>query len=93
MPNAVLETRSYDTLNRLTQIDSRKDGTVLFSAAYTLDNAGMRTKIVETDRTVDYIYDKDYRLLSENDGTSITRYSFDPTGNRLTKTDASGTAT
>jgi YD repeat-containing protein len=30
MPNSVLETRSYDTLNRLTKIESKKDSTVLF---------------------------------------------------------------
>ena len=93
MPNAVLETRSYDTLNRLTQIQSKKGGTVLFSATYTLDNAGMRTKVVETGRTVDYTYDNLYRLLSENDGVSSSSYSYDPTGNRLTKTNALGTAT
>jgi RHS repeat-associated protein len=93
MPNSVLETRSYDTLNRLTKIESKKDSTVLFSAAYTLDNAGMRTRVVETGRTVDYTYDKDYRLLSENDGVSTNAYTYDPTGNRLTKTDALGTAT
>jgi len=58
-----------------------------------LDNAGMRTRVVETGRTVDYTYDNLYRLLSEDDGVSSTSYSYDPTGNRVTKTNGSGTAT
>ncbi|ELS31341.1 MULTISPECIES: RHS repeat-associated core domain-containing protein [Pseudanabaena] len=96
LANGVIEKRSYDLLNRLTQIESKKDSTVIFSAAYTLDNAGMRTKVVENlagySRTVNYTYDGLYRLLSENDGVSGTSYTYSPTGNRLTKTSGGVTA-
>jgi RHS repeat-associated protein len=87
---------SYDLLNRLTLTESKKGGSVLFSAAYTLDSAGMRTRVVEnlagTNRTVNYTYDGLYRLLSESDGSSTTGYTYSPTGNRLTKTSGAITA-
>jgi RHS repeat-associated protein len=86
LPNSAIETRTYDLLNRLTRTESKKNSTVLFSAAYTLDNMGMRTKAVENSRTVNYTYDNLYRLLSESDGTTSTSYTYSPTGNRLTKT-------
>jgi RHS repeat-associated protein len=87
---------SYDLLNRLTLTESKKGGSVLFSAAYTLDSAGMRTRVVESlagsSRTVNYTYDGLYRLLSESDGSSSTSYTYSPTGNRLTKTSGAVTA-
>jgi RHS repeat-associated protein len=93
LSNGVIEKRSYDLLNRLTLTESKKGVTVLFSAAYTLDNAGMRTKVVENNRTVNYTYDGLYRLLSESGGASSTSYTYSPTGNRLTKTSGAVTST
>ncbi|NES97676.1 MAG: RHS repeat protein, partial [Desertifilum sp. SIO1I2] len=70
---------------------------------YTLNEAGHRTSVAETlrhpltnqlvERTVHYKYDDLYRLIEERVmGTTQTiTYTYDLVGNRLTKTDASGT--
>ena len=99
-PNGVVAEYTYDSLNRLTNLVNRKaSGEIISSYAYTLGPAGNRIRVVEnTGRTVDYTYDKNYRLTSEsiNDPISGSRtisYTYDPVGNRLTKTDNGITTT
>ena len=61
---------------------------------YTLGAAGERIKVEETgaasDRTVEYEYDALYRLVKEtvtdDNGTTVTEYTYDRNSNRLTKT-------
>ena len=61
---------------------------------YTLGAAGERIKVEETgassDRTVEYEYDELYRLVKEtvsnDNGTTVTEYTYDRNSNRLTKT-------
>ena len=75
-PNGVVTTYSYNSLNRLTdEVVKDAGGTTLASYSYTLDNAGNRTGVTETQllpngtvntRTVTYTYDNLYRLLSES---------------------------
>ena len=64
---------------------------------YTLGPAGNRTRVVESSgRIVDYTYDDLYRLTQEAITDSVNEtisYVYDDFGNRLTKTDSSGTVT
>ncbi len=91
-PNGVVATHTYDTLNRLTGIETRRsDTTLVESYAYTLGAVGNRTRVTEgSGRVVDYTYDALYRLIREDItdaviGNSSLDYTYDPVGNRLTK--------
>ncbi len=93
-PNGTATEYTYNSLNRLTNLVNRKsDGTIISSYAYTLGPSGNRIRVVEnTGRTVDYSYDDTYKLTQEsiNDpisGSRVIRYTYDPVGNRLTKSD------
>ncbi len=101
LPNGITETREYDNLNRLiliktTQLDSNTNQeSVISSFEYTLDKAGNRIKVTESDnRAVEYEYDELYRLteerlLDENGSLERTiKYSYDETGNRLSREDS-----
>jgi len=97
-PNGTTAAYTYDSLNRLTLLENRKSGGELISSYYyTLGPAGNRLSVVEqSGRTVNYTYDTLYRLTQEaiTDpalGNEIISYTYDDFGNRLTKTDASGT--
>ena len=103
LPNSVVETRSYDELNRLTSLENKLGEEVISSYEYTLNDVGHRLKVEEHDgRVVEYEYDDLYRLTEEaitdsndavNDGRTIN-YTYDNVGNRLTKVDSSeGTST
>lgn len=101
-PNGVVTTYSYNSLNRLTdEVVKNAVGTTLASYSYTLDNAGNRTGVTETQllpngtvntRTVAYQYDNLYRLLSETisgdsqGGNGTVSYTYDLTGNRMSRT-------
>jgi len=88
-PNGTSETRSYDSLNRLTYLENDGPSGVIFSYKYTLDAEGNRTEVVEnTGRTVQYTYDALDRLTQEaiSDavfGDRTMDYTYDPVGNRL----------
>ena len=89
-PNGVISAYSYDTLNRLTQMGSSKTS-ALSNYAYTLGAAGNRTAVAEvTGRTVAYVYDSLYRLMSEtvradpSNKNGAINYTYDNVGNRKT---------
>jgi RHS repeat-associated protein len=91
--NGVVESRTYDLLNRLSDLVNKKgNGTILSGYHYTLDKVGNRVKVAEDNgRTVDYTYDKLYRLVSEAvtdlvHGNQLSGFSYDKVGNRLTQT-------
>jgi YD repeat-containing protein len=99
-PNGAVCNHTYDHLNRLTYLENRNaDGSIISSYAYTLNSAGLRTKVVEhSGRTVHYAYDDLHRLTGEEIldpvlGYNLISYSYDAFGNRLTKSDADGTIT
>jgi RHS repeat-associated protein len=91
-PNNTSISRTYDASNRLTGVinTSTVSGTIA-SFSYTLDKVGNRTKVVDTEGTTTYEYDKLYRLtyVSYPDAKS-TIYSYDPMGNRLAMTTTLG---
>ncbi|RLA59831.1 MAG: hypothetical protein DRQ89_13575, partial [Epsilonproteobacteria bacterium] len=96
-PNGSVTTYNYDTLNRLVQlVTTKSDSTVVSGYTYTLGSAGNRVQVVEhSGRVVDYTYDAVYRLIGEDFSSpgkndTIT-YSYDAVGNRLSKSDNSGT--
>ncbi|WP_228055720.1 putative Ig domain-containing protein [Lusitaniella coriacea] len=101
LANGSVESRLYDTRNRLTQLTTRNvTGTIFNDFKYTLDGVGNRTKVEEYGgRTVDYTYDALNRLTQENmvggaTGNRTIDYTYDLVGNRLTRNDsASGLAT
>lgn len=101
-PNGVVTTYAYNSLNRLTdEVVKNAVGTTLALYSYTMDNAGNRTGVTETQllpngtvntRTVAYTYDNLYRLLSETisgdsqGGNGTVSYSYDLVGNRMSRT-------
>jgi len=96
--NGVVTSYAYDNLNRLVYLETRTSaGTPITRYDYTLAPTGHRTRVVELGgRTVDYSYDDLYRLIEEDitdavRGNETVAYTLDAVGNRLTKTDSSGT--
>ncbi len=96
-PNGTVETREYDTLNRLTYIATTDiNGEIISSFRYELDAEGHRTQVTEQDgRLVKYYYDDLDRLTKEEifdvGGTDATRtieYTYDAVGNRLSRFDS-----
>ncbi|MDM9580198.1 putative Ig domain-containing protein [Nostoc sp. GT001] len=95
LANGSVESRQYDTRDRLTQVTTKNvTGTTFSEFKYTLDAVGNRKKVEEySGRSVDYTYDSLYRLTEEKitDATAGNRtlgYSYDLAGNRLNKTDS-----
>ncbi|NEU84375.1 hypothetical protein G1O98_36695 [Nostoc sp. UIC10630] len=95
LANGSVESRQYDTRDRLTQVTTKNvTGTIFSDFKYTLDAVGNRKKVEEySGRSVDYTYDSLYRLTEEKitDATAGNRtfgYSYDLAGNRLSKTDS-----
>jgi RHS repeat-associated protein len=100
LPNGTKQLRTYDTLNRLVFLDNTSPGGVISSYRYTLGPTGIRTDVLEdTGRTVHYTYDSLSRLTGESiqdavNGNRTITYTYDKTGNRLTRNDsASGVTT
>jgi RHS repeat-associated protein len=99
-PNGTMTEYQYNTLNRLTYLENRKtSGEVISSYTYTLGPNGNRTRVTENiGRVVDYTYDALNRLTQEQItdsvlGNQTIAYTYDAFGNRLTKTDSTGTTT
>ncbi len=89
-PNGAVTTTAYDTLSRPLLVETKDAaGALIARTAYTLDDAGHRTRLEELDRTVDYTYDALYRLTSETvtdqNKTRTTTWTYDKVGNRLTQ--------
>ncbi|MCX4026081.1 tandem-95 repeat protein [Endozoicomonas sp. SM1973] len=88
-PNGNSQVYSYDSLNRLTKLETyNQSGGLLQSYHYTLHPTGRRTQIEEHNgRATAYSYDKLYRLTSENitdggNGNYAANYQYDKVGNR-----------
>ena len=88
-------TYTYDNANELTGVD--KNGTQVESYAYDLNGnrtgTGYSTTVMNETATspgVSYVYDNAGNMISANDGTTITTYSYD-FHNRLTEVTQSGT--
>ncbi len=99
-PNDTVTNYTYDILNRLITLENRKSlGDIISNYTYTLGPAGNRLSVVENSgRRVDYTYDALYRLVGENitdptSGNQTISYTYDSVGNRLSRTDTSGTNT
>ena len=93
--NGVVESRSYDKLNRLEFLENKLGDTVISSYDYSLDLVGNRRAVLEdTGRLVEYDYDALYRLTEErisNDPLGDNRtigYRYDHVGNREIKEDS-----
>ncbi len=93
-PNGTVETRQYDTLNRLTYIETKDvNGDIISSFLYELDAEGNRTQVTEHDgRIVKYSYDELDRLEKEEifdpgatEATRTIEYAYDEVGNRLSR--------
>jgi RHS repeat-associated protein len=96
LPNGVVESRSYDELNRLEFLENLSEDAVVSSYDYELDDVGNRVAVTEHDgRRVEYVYDSLYRLVSEEVvGDTVVGYVYDDVGNRLQKVDSvEGTTT
>ena len=100
-PNGAVAEYMYDRLNRLIKLENRKSSGELISGyVYTLGPAGNRQRVEElhSGRVVNYAYDDLYRLTSEDVtdpvlGNETVSYTYDRSGNRLTKGSSDGTAT
>ena len=94
LSNDTVETRQYDSLDRLIAVEQRGSSGVIAGFEYTLGTAGNRLAVKEANgREVNYTYDQLYRLVSEaiSDGTAGNRtisYTYDAVGNRLTRNDS-----
>lgn len=84
--NGVVSRSSYDSRNRLTQIQHALGGTTIGSFAYSLSPTGRRLRMTEADSSVEiYTYDPLDRLLSEDRTGTNPRsisYEHDAVGNR-----------
>ena len=96
-PNGTVKETVYDELNRILSVENRTSGgAMITSHAYTLGKAGHRLAVQEHDgRYVTWSYDDLYRLTDEDivdpvNGDELISFSYDPVGNRLTRTDSSG---
>ncbi|MBN1123734.1 MAG: hypothetical protein JXA82_01910 [Sedimentisphaerales bacterium] len=97
LPNDMLDTFSYDALNRVIDhtiiADPEFPGgdSDIYSAEYEYDLVGNRRGITETVqgqpmRNLVYDYDDQYRLTGESWVANSYTYTYDRAGNRLTKT-------
>ncbi|CUV66609.1 hypothetical protein BN3087_960003 [Sulfurovum sp. enrichment culture clone C5] len=93
-PNGVVTTNTYNVKSQITNIEHKDShGVVIQSFAYTLDNVGNKTKVVEnTNRTTSYEYNNVNQLIKEivtndpNNNNTTTTFEYDLVGNLITKT-------
>jgi RHS repeat-associated protein len=94
LPNGVVETRGYDSLNRLTSLQDVGPSGNIASYTYVLGPTGLIDEVTEnTGRTVAYTYDALDRLTQEKITDAVVGdrsidYSYDAVGNRLTMNDS-----
>ncbi len=96
-PNGVVSEYQYNDVNQLEVLTTKdKDGVVLSSYTYGLDDTGRRDDITEADgRFTDYTYDNLYRLTDEvvtEGGLEVynANYIYDWVGNRKYETVTDG---
>ena len=99
-PNGVSTRYTYDVDNTLLQVRTQAGSTVLTEHVYSYTGAGLRQAHTETiggtTTPYKYVYDELGRLLEvRNNSTNalIEGYTYDPLGNRLSKTDGTTTWT
>lgn len=88
--NGVIETFTYDGLDRVALHTSTFGGSTIYSASYAYDLADRRREIAEelqgqTPRTTSYDYDAQYRLVGETSSGDSTLYEYDVFGNRVSR--------
>ncbi len=93
-PNGVVETRTYDDRDLLTDVVTKDPGAAVVTSFHaTYDDGGRRTSVTDGDgRQVAYTYDDANRLVTETitptSGTPrVISYVYDLAGNRQTRTD------
>ena len=91
-PTAITETRAYNAADQLPAITSTQGAATVISFTYALDNAGLRTAVLDPAGTESYGYDSLYRLTAVTYTDAITQtYAYDAGGNRLSKADPNTT--
>ena len=91
-PTGITETRAYNAADQLTAITSTQGAATVMSFTYALDNAGLRTAVLDPAGTESYGYDSLYRLMAVTYTDAFTQtYVYDAGGNRLTKADPNTT--
>ncbi|MFO0940532.1 MAG: RHS repeat-associated core domain-containing protein [Pirellulales bacterium] len=92
--NGVVEDRQYDTRGNVIHIIAVGPSGVLTSYSYQRDPTGRVVSSLDDGTTVHYTFDAAYRLVSEKTiGGEEIEYTYDAVGNRLTRTDSSGSTT
>jgi RHS repeat-associated protein len=94
----VSDSLSYDGFGAVTQRDAKFNGTSFFKTDYTYDKLGRITRKVEgigiLSKTYDYGYDLAGRLVEVKlNGATVSAYTYDANGNRLTHTQGGNTDT
>ena len=92
------DSRTYDTFGALTGLTAKYQTPVLYSVKLTRDADSRITTKAETisgkKNTFTYTYDQAGRLAAVNEnGASLSSYTYDSNSNRLTATTSSGTVT
>ena len=94
MPNGLIETRGYDSSNRLVSLQDANAAGVISGYTYVLGPTGLRDEVIEkTGRSDTYTYDALNRLTREAIvdavlGDRTIDYTYDAVGNRLSMNDS-----
>ena len=90
-PNGVTTAYGYDQAGRLVSLVSKRGGTLVDQAKYTLDADGNRTSMTNTDGTDHYTLNDLSQLtgVTYSDGTTQT-YTYDAAGNRTSMRTGTG---
>ncbi len=90
-PGGLKTSYEYDTINRVTEVTTTKNGASVNTFAYEYDNNGNTTKEIRNGKATSYSYDNLDRLISVtySDGTSVT-YEYDALNNRTKETYSNG---
>jgi YD repeat-containing protein len=90
-PNGIVKELTYDGASRVKQIKYSKDSETLIQLDYCFDPSGNIVKRTETRKgkapvEYGYFYDELNQLIrGDINGRTVSRYEYDPAGNRLKK--------